>query len=45
MVSEKWKKKEGKERTKIEEAVTELEDFSEYTTSDMDPDWDNHNAV
>lgn len=31
---------EGRIETDVEEAAKELAEFSQYTTSNMDPDWD-----
>lgn len=38
VVSEKME--EGRIKTQVEEAAQELSEFSQYTTSNMDPDWD-----
>lgn len=38
VVSEKME--EGRIKTQMEEAAQELAEFSQYTTSNMDPDWD-----
>lgn len=38
VVSEKME--EGRIKTQVEEAAQELAEFSQYTTSNMDPDWD-----
>lgn len=38
VVSEKME--EGRIKTQVEETAQELAEFSQYTTSNMDPDWD-----
>lgn len=38
VVSEKME--EGRIKTQVKEAAQELAEFSQYTTSNMDPDWD-----
>lgn len=38
VVSEKME--EGRIKTQVKEAAQEMAEFSQYTTSNMDPDWD-----